>query len=329
MIERRLAPFAPIILHYRDDFIINTKRQHTHFKLFDLIINQIRSYNLISMAISLQKTNIYKTKQKAERYFQYFKDGNELGFNYFYNAYYSYYAFRAFRFVKEELVAHSIAQDAFLRLWVFRNSINDVDHLHAFVKTQMTEAGKNYYGNTTLRFHRAMLRIDSIEGADDFLLGYAEEVADDNEDTTYLAKLEKEKKERIDKLNSFLPNLNENQKLFLRLCLKYDFNYERVSHYIGGISSYEVANRFEKCLELLKGALTDTNKLNDSAVYKRSKKIVTEGELSEEQASILNLRYELQYSFDEIAKQLKLKDEKVRELFIQAHAVIKKRKQTA
>lgn len=56
----------------------------------------------------------YRTKKNTERFFQSFKAGDEAGLNYFYHAYYDYYAWRAERFVKDDVVANAMAQEAFL-----------------------------------------------------------------------------------------------------------------------------------------------------------------------------------------------------------------------
>src|SRR5690606_9342579 len=166
-------------------------------------------------------------RKNAEKYFAELKAGNEQGLNYFYNAYYRYYAYRAFRFVKDDLVADAIAQEAFLRLWIMRTVIRDVAQLHEFLGNQLREAGKAYFGKTINRFYRSMLRLDGIENVDDFMLGYEWEEGD-TEDTVHLEQLEEEKRRHLEKLNDLLPNLDDRQQLSIRLCLKFDFNYERI-----------------------------------------------------------------------------------------------------
>ncbi|MFC3199056.1 sigma factor-like helix-turn-helix DNA-binding protein [Parapedobacter deserti] len=267
----------------------------------------------------------YRTKKNNERYFQFYKSGNETGLNYFYYAYYDYYAWRAERFVKDDVVAHAMAQEAFLRLWLMRDIIRDVDHLHEFLGVQLREAGTAYYGKTTDRFHRSMLRLDGIEDFQEFMLGYEME-EEQEEDIVYLEQLEVEKQRQLELIKSLLPNLTDQQQLFIRLCLRYGFNYERIAYHLGGISDYEVAQRVEQCIANLKAALSDTAKLNSAT---RTKPLVTEGMLTEEQAQVLAMRYDLQYSFEEIAEALQLDDAKVKSLFIQAYTVIKKGKQSA
>ncbi|SEL96119.1 DNA-directed RNA polymerase specialized sigma subunit, sigma24 family [bacterium A37T11] len=268
---------------------------------------------------------LLKSKQQAEKNLLRLKAGEETGLNYFYNAYYKHYAYRAIRFVKEEVVASSMAQEAFLRLWLMRVNIRDVAHLHEFLGMQIREAGKAYYGKTINRFYRSMLQLDGIEDYQEFMLGYELEEADE-EDLVYLEQLEQEKQQQLEKINQLFPHVNEQQQLFIRLCLKYSFNYERIAHHLGGISDYEVGMRVEQCIANLKAALADTARLDNAT---RSKPLVTEGMLSEEQAQVFTLRYEMQYSFEEIAAALHLDDGLVKQLFIQAHAVIKKNKKSA
>ncbi|SEL29693.1 sigma factor-like helix-turn-helix DNA-binding protein [Parapedobacter koreensis] len=267
----------------------------------------------------------YRTKKNIEKAFLRFKADEESGLNYFYHAYYDYYAWRAYRFVKDDVVGHAIAQEAFLRLWLMRGVIRDVAHLHEFLGLQLRDAGMAYFRKTVNHFHRSMLRLDGIEDFQEFMLGYDVE-EEQEEDTVYLEQLEAEKQRQLEQINHLLPNLTDQQQLFIRLCLRYGFNYERIAHHLGGISDYEVAQRVEQCITNLKAALSDTAKL-DSAT--RTKPLIAEGMLTEEQAQVLAMRYDLQYSFEEIAEALQLDDAKVKSLFVQAHTVIKKGKQSA
>jgi len=266
-----------------------------------------------------------RTKKNTDRYFQSFKSGDEAGLNYFYHAHYDYYAWRAERFVKDDVVAHAIAQEAFLRLWLMRDIIRDTAHLHEFLGQQLRDAGMAYYRKTLNRFHRSMLRLDGIEDFQEFMLGYEME-EEQEEDIVYLERLEAEKQRQLEQINCLLPNLTDQQQLFIRLCLRYGFSYERIAYHLGGISDYEVAQRVEQCIANLKAALSDTAKLDNAT---RTKPLITEGMLTEEQAQVLAMRYDLQYSFEEIAEALQLDDTKVKSLFVQAYAVIKKGMQSA
>lgn len=261
----------------------------------------------------------------SKDYFEKFRQGDEAGLTYFYRLLYPIYAYRTERYVKDDVIADCITQEAFLRLWLLRNSIKDVQHLHEFLVKQTHDAGIAYYRKTDTRFHRSLLRLDGIEDFQEFMLGYEME-DDEAEDTLLIQQLELEKKKQWDKLQTLLPNLSQQQQLFIRLCLKYSFSYDRIAWHLGGISDYEVAQRVEKTISTLKSALCDSNKLD--CITKR-KTLTCEGGLSDEQAKILNMRYELQYSFEEIAEALNLNDSHVKKAFVQAYATIRKSKQSA
>lgn len=251
--------------------------------------------------------------------------GDERGLEYFYNRHYQYLAGRALRATSDECTADSIAQEAMLRLWLFRERIPDLESISGFLKAQVRAAVVAFYSKTKNRFHRSLLRLDAIEDYQEFMAGYELE-EEEEEDTAYFAELEEEKKRNLEKINRLLPNIDNQQQVFIKLCLKYDFSYDRVAYHLGGISDYEVAMRVERSIATLKAALADTSKLDQAT---RTKPIVTEGALTDEQAKVLSMRYELQYSFEEIAQALQLEDKHVKALFVQAHASIRKNKKSA
>ncbi|RZF58101.1 RNA polymerase sigma factor [Sphingobacterium corticibacterium] len=253
------------------------------------------------------------------------QNGQEKGLAFFYKKYYGYLAFRTEKATQDECAAESIAQEAFLRLWLFRENLQSEEELFQFLKTQVKSAVHAFYSKTRNRFHRSLLRLDGIEDYQEFLLGYELE-DEEEEDIVYLEQLEEEKKEKLQKLEKLLPHLRKEQQLFLQLCLKYSFNYERIAYYLGGISDYEVSLQVEKTIETLRQIFQSAEKmekLNSSSRY------VIQGEINEQQEEIFRMRYDLQFSFDQIAEALKLNAAVVRKLFIEAHAKIKQAKKTA
>lgn len=262
---------------------------------------------------------------KAEKYISLLQDGDERGLNYCYSRFYGYLFLRSFRATKDDCMAEIIAQEALLRLWLCRKQVKDIDDTLNFLKTQVKAAINAFYNTTRNRFHKSLLRLDGIEDYQEFLLGYEIE-EEDEMDLVYLEKLEEEKQERLDQLNKLLPSLNNQQQLFIKLCLKYSFNYERIAYYLGGISDYEVSLQVEKTIETLRSIFNNTQQLE---LLNRSSKIVLEGEFNDHQAEIFHMRYELQLSFEQISVALQLNPAMVKQLFVQAHAKIKTTKKTA
>lgn len=264
-------------------------------------------------------------QQQIEKYFALLREGDERGLDYFYRRFYNYLYSRTLRATKDECTAESISQEALLRLWLFREQLQHVDDIADFLRTQVRSAVRTFYSTTRNRFHRSLLRLDTIEDYQEFMLGYEIE-EEEEEDVIYLEKLEEEKQQRLDQLNKLLPSLNQQQQLFIKLCLKYSFNYERIAYYLGGISDYEVSLQVEKTIETLRSVFTSAQKME---LLAKPSKIVLEGEFNDQQTEIFHMRYELQLSFEEISQALQLNPSMVKQLFVQAHAQIRSSKKTA
>jgi DNA-directed RNA polymerase specialized sigma24 family protein len=245
------------------------------------------------------------------------KNGDEAGLSYFYGRFYAWYSFRAFRYMREELEAQCAVQEAFLRLWINRANVESVESIHTFLKHQIQDAARLYHRKKSNAFRRNFIYFFDYDDPDILLgeedkgeeYGVWERIAPDSKD-----------EERLATVLKLLPNLGKEQELFIRLCLRFDFNFERIAFYLGGIRDYEVANRVNKCIEQLKSLLADSQKLSGVA---RGPKVHKNTALSAEQAEILKMRYELGASFEEIAECLRLSASRVREIFIQAFTVLK------
>ncbi|WP_447767058.1 RNA polymerase sigma factor [Sphingobacterium faecium] len=263
--------------------------------------------------------------QQAEKYLSFLQNGDERGFTYFYNRFYGYLFVKSYRVTKDDCAAESIAQEALLRLWLCRKQMKTIDDTFAFLKAQVKAAICAFYSTTKTRFHRKLLRLDGIEDYQEFLVGYTLEEEEET-DIVYLEKLEEEKQERLDKLNRLLPSLSNQQQLFIKLCLQYSFNYERIAYYLGGISDYEVSLQVEKTIDTLRSIFNNSQQME---LLNRRSSVVLEGEFNEHQAEIFHMRYELQLSFEQISEALNLNPSMVKKLFVQAHAKIKNVKKTA
>ncbi|MBE8723281.1 sigma-70 family RNA polymerase sigma factor [Sphingobacterium pedocola] len=270
-------------------------------------------------------SKLLQQKKDIERHILLLNDGREKGLDFFYKKFYGYFHFRAEKYTKDECDAESIVQEAFLRLWLFRENVDSMDAVFTFLKTQVNAAIKAYYSKSRNRFNRSLLRLDGIEDYQEFLLGYELE-EEEEEDLVYLERLETEKQEQMNRLNSILPSLKDEQQLFIKLCLKYSFNYERIAYYLGGISDYEVSMQVEKTIDTLRSIFNSSEKMD---LLNKPAKIVLQGEFNDQQAEIFHMRYELQLSFEQISEALQLSSAMVKKLFVEAHAKIKQSKQTA
>lgn len=259
---------------------------------------------------------------ETEKHVSLLKQGDERGLAFFYERYYSYLFTRTLRATQDDCAAESIAQEALLRLWLFRERVECAEGVFDFLKKQLRAAIDAFYSKSKNRFHRSLLRLDGIEDYQEFLLGYEMEEAEE-EDVVYLEGLEEEKQRRLDKLNNLLPSLTQQQQLFVKLCLKFSFNFERIAFHLGGISDYEVAMQVDRTIETLRSIFNSSEKM---ALLNTPSRMVLEGEFSDQQAEIFHMRYELQLSFEQISESLRLSADMVKKLFVQAHAKVQSKK---
>lgn len=251
-----------------------------------------------------------------------FKEGNEKGLEFFYNQLYSRTYHYGFRYIKDDVNAGCIVNEAFLRLWLSRKVITCPEHIETFVRKLTSDGCRAYYKTSSTRFHRNMLRLDEIENYQEFIGGY-DPTLEEETDIFHYYEPEEEEKKQWEQVEAVIPNLSRDQQLFIRLCIKYSFDYGQIAWHIGGISDYQVARKVEKTLECLKAVISDTEKLNK---IEKTTKFRFEGDVSEEQSMILQMRYELQYSFTEIAEALSLDQGHIQKAFAAASLKMKKTK---
>lgn len=255
-------------------------------------------------------------------HFKKLQEGKEKGLEYYYRRYFRMICYRLCYSLKNDLAASSITQEAFLRLWIFRQTIKEEDDVLPFLWRQVKRNCHEWNKRSDLRFFNGLVRLDSIENYQEFMAGYTEGEPDDTEKRVFEDDgLSGEQQEQWEKLQAYIPTLDKEQQAFLQLCLRYSFCYSEIARCLGGISGYAAGLRVEKLLSELKNALTAGSRLDQCRATGEFK---YEGELNEEQAQILKMRYELQYSFEEIAGELNLPQGYVQKAFVQARIALKR-----
>jgi len=58
-----------------------------------------------------------QTDKEKDDYLQLFRDGDEKGFSYYFEAFYPALLFYAFRLVKDKVIAENIVEESFIRMW--------------------------------------------------------------------------------------------------------------------------------------------------------------------------------------------------------------------
>lgn len=258
-------------------------------------------------------------KKNTKIQITYLNNGIEKGLNFFYQHFYPYCYRRANRAIQDTCIAESITQEAFLRLWLFRENVHSEADIFNFLKTQIRMAVHAYYNKSRNRFHRSLLQLDAFKNQQEFRDEY-EPKEECVEDLIDVERLEDENKDKLHKIYTLLPSLNIEQQLFIKLSLQYSFNYERIAYYLGGISDYEVNMQVEKTIGTLRAILNSNQKIGQVS---KNPKMIAQGNLTDEQFEIFHMRYELQLSFEQISQQLQLDPTTVKKLFVEAHSKIK------
>lgn len=75
----------------------------------------------------------HQNKHTAEDYFFFFKEGEEQGFNYFFQLYYKPLVHFANSFLQNQQAAEDMAEDSFLKLWERRETIASLSSVKPFL----------------------------------------------------------------------------------------------------------------------------------------------------------------------------------------------------
>jgi RNA polymerase sigma factor (sigma-70 family) len=239
-------------------------------------------------------------------------------FNQFYSRYYSTFAWRCTKAVKDDVVASGMVHDAFLNVWHLRDQL-PADDIYEFLNQQLKKAIYNYYRVAKNRFHVNLFRLDDLAHPDFLLIADAEIVEEDQPIEMQKCLLVKYHEQWL-QVKQLIPHLSETQQQLIKLCLKYDFSYDRIAYYLGGISDYVVAKQVEDLLKNLKHILTNEQKLQDAT---QKAGLTFTGAMDDLQKNVMMMRYELQYSFEEIARELNLAEAQVKLAYVKAYQMCK------
>ena len=93
---------------------------------------------------------------------------------------------------------------------------------------------------------------------------------------------------------------------------------------LGGISDYEVGMKVELILKELRQVMSCSDKL--ALLKKTAPKLNFEGDFNQQQEEVFRMRYTLRYSFEQIARAMQLGERQVKQLFVNAHAQVLRKK---
>lgn len=225
--------------------------------------------------------------------------------------------------LNDDFTVSNIVQEAFLKLWDYRETITSQEHAIKFLKQNVRWECHAYFRNPVSKFHRRFTYLDAIEDYDT-VLGICEPEDEDERDEV----TEKQLKVITDMI-PFLPD--SRQKSFLRLYYLDGLSYRQIAtrlHITVAAASLDVKKGVDKLRSMIvrpQKLFSHTASSDTTDTSHRVWLYDIEG-LSKEQSQIYRLRSECKYSFVKIADSLSLPQAYVQREYVAAWKVVSRQK---
>ena len=245
-----------------------------------------------------------------EKEFELLKKGNSTAFERIYVRYNKRIFWFGKQIIEDDFVIECLVQDAFLRLWEYREKMESPDHIFFFLRLVMKYSCYSHYAKPKNKFFRTVSSLESYENYQSYLAGY--------DSANVLENLNEQETQQhyFDQIIKVLPLLSAERKHLIELCLKHGFQYKAIAKAMGrGIT--ETSNEIKHAIADLKMILNHQDKLVIKT--KTVSTVEKQNQISETQSLILKLRCERKQSFANIAEELQLSQKEVHNEFIVAY----------
>ncbi|MAZ27101.1 MAG: RNA polymerase [Cytophagaceae bacterium] len=247
---------------------------------------------------------------QLDTHYKAFKRGCPQAFKAIYVQYHRRIYWVGISLIKDVFVVESLVQDTFLILWNKRELIESPKHLVSFLYTVISSECKWFYARPKNQFDREFYSLDKFPNYQDYMLGYDPAIVDD-----HLIDQQKRQKD-YEQVVNILPLLGTHRKRLIELSFQHGFKYKTISEQMG-ISITEASNTMKQTIEEIKTILNQGYVLKTNETEDEQSK--TQIEITEQEARVLELRCEQQYSFAEIAVELSLPEKEVHRAFTTAY----------
>ncbi len=211
--------------------------------------------------------------------------------------------------IEDDFVVETLVQDTFLKLWLYRDSIETPNHIIGFLRFVLKRECITYFNTPKNKFSRLITSLERFENYQDYLAGY-----DPQHDKENLLSQESDQ-QKFDEVKKVLNVLTPKRKHLIELCLEYGFQYKPIAEAMGS-SITNISNEVRQAVgdlrKIVKGSSTEQS--NKKTI--RSEQLPEK--LSKQQLEILKRRFEQKLSFVAIAKDLKLTEKEVHREFLHA-----------
>tara|TARA_R110000751_G_scaffold125869_3_gene227611 strand:- start:1741 stop:2580 length:840 start_codon:yes stop_codon:yes gene_type:complete len=212
--------------------------------------------------------------------------------------------------IKDVFIVETLVQDTFLILWDKRELIESPLHLVNFLYTVISNECKWYYARPKNQFDRDYYSLDKFPNYQEYMMGY-----DPTDIDNHLLDQQKKQKD-YEQVVNILPLIGTHRKRLIELCFQHGFKYRTISEQLG-ISVTEASNTMKQTIEEIKTILNQGYilKINKTSAEETKSPV----EITEQEARVLELRCEQQYSFAAIATELNLSQKEVHRAFTTAY----------
>ena len=248
----------------------------------------------------------------ANKHYTGFKHGCPKAFKAIYTQYHRQIYWMGRSLIKDSFVVETLVQDTFLTLWEKRESIESPQHLVNFLYIVISNECKWYYARPKNQFNRECYALEKMENYQTFMLGY-----DPTEIDTHLEDQQQQQKE-YEQVVKVLPLLGGQRQRLIELCLHHGFQYKTISEQLG-ISIKETSNTLQHTIKELKNILHQGYVLQAQEPEQKQEEV---GQMTAQEARVLALRCQQQYSFAQIAKELQLSQKEVHRAFTTAYKLL-------
>lgn len=245
------------------------------------------------------------------RYFTQFKKGDEVGLSHIYNRFYKSLLRHGKFIVNDEFVVYTAIQEAFLKVWEFRQRLTSPLHTYRFLRLNVTWKCYDYYRQPNkLQYH--IIYTDDIG---QYVKPYLE-VQDDSKQISELTE------EKLQAIYNVIPYLPANRKTIFTLYYKYGLSFKQIASRFAS-NRQAISHELRLGLEQLRRIIHSKKRL-DTAQKELDNKGHSYPEcLQGEQLHLFRLRYEMKWSFEAIAWKMNLPVGYVQQQYIAAHRLLR------
>ena len=251
-----------------------------------------------------------------QRIFDLLKQGHPDALEFIYNKYKRTLFWVGRQILDDDFAVETLVQDTFLILWEKRDRIERPEHIYYFLRMVMKRECYTYYVRPKNKFFRTVNSLESYENYREYLHGY-----DPRKEDQHLVDSETQQK-AFDRISRVFPLLSSERRRLIELCLKYGFQYKAIAQLMG-TSITHTSNEVKGAIEDIKNIIHQGSNLETKPKPVLAVKI--QGEMTEEQEKVLQLRTEKQYSFASIARELNLSQKEVHKEFIAAYKLMQEK----